>query len=530
MLQRGLRGDDVAGWQLFLIGQKFDPGIADGIFGADTLAATVAFQSAHHLEADGKVGRNTLACALQLGFGSLPDPEDLEEKGPNWPPRPDDLPTIGLAERQALFGKFEYVADPHPGERERIRVLGSWAKDNIVTIEVPQLVGKKGAAPKGQVTCHRRAADQIRALFAAWERARLLDRVLTWDGCYNPRFIRGSDTILSQHAFGSAFDINAAQNGYGAEPARVGKPGSVRELVQIANELGFFWGGHFSGRLDGMHFEIARLVEVGDPVSVTVPSVRALEVPAGVDKTGSESLTGSAFYERIRSLLGQPREDAIHEAITSGATPDFLQSWQPIQLSAVDAQGATHTGVVYVLPDYLCVGTDADFFRLPMAPLTAQRIADAFGCILPTTKLVNRIHAQAALRLTPRSLPACPEMTCTPYFKRHDDLVEAQRAGRGTGTLVAGHKKDVVITNRLIWRGRKVAIYGWHYPNGTAIQDLCTAHDDTYADYSHGIRLVKGTMIVDGKEMPVADVLRDPRLHVLLSDEGPLRVTAYKPT
>jgi len=31
----------------------------------------------------------------------------------------------------------------------------------------------------------------------------------------------------------------------------------VRELVASANELGFFWGGHFSQPKDGMHFEFA---------------------------------------------------------------------------------------------------------------------------------------------------------------------------------------------------------------------------------------------------------------------------------
>ncbi|XXT16670.1 hypothetical protein WME94_41215 [Sorangium sp. So ce429] len=64
-------------------GQRFDPGIAGCIFGADALTATLAFQTAHHLASDGKVGRNTLACGLQLGFSSLLDPEDQEERGPN---------------------------------------------------------------------------------------------------------------------------------------------------------------------------------------------------------------------------------------------------------------------------------------------------------------------------------------------------------------------------------------------------------------------------------------------------------------
>ena len=43
-------------------------------------------------------------------------------------------------------------------------------------------------------------------------------------------------------------------------PAPAGAEGSVRELVDIANAHGFFWGGHFKGRPDGMHFEVAKLL------------------------------------------------------------------------------------------------------------------------------------------------------------------------------------------------------------------------------------------------------------------------------
>ena len=93
--------------------------------------------------------------------------------------------------------------------------------------------------------------------------------------------------------------------------------------------------------------------------------------------------------------------------------------------------------------------------------------------------------------------------------------------------LTAGHKKDIVITNRLTWKPKKVAIYGWHYPGGGVVQDLCTVHGDFYADYSHGVRLVHGTMIADGETREVAEVLTDPILSVLLSDEGPLHVVGY---
>ena len=46
---------------------------------------------------------------------------------------------------------------------------------------------------------------------------------------------------LSNHSFGSAFDINFVDNMLGTEPAISGQRGSVRELVSAANSLGIFW-------------------------------------------------------------------------------------------------------------------------------------------------------------------------------------------------------------------------------------------------------------------------------------------------
>jgi hypothetical protein len=43
-------------------------------------------------------------------------------------------------------------------------------------------------------------------------------------------------------------------------PPIVGEKGSVRLLVPLANKFGFFWGGHYRNRKDGMHFELAKLL------------------------------------------------------------------------------------------------------------------------------------------------------------------------------------------------------------------------------------------------------------------------------
>lgn len=182
----------------------------------------------------------------------------VSDKGQDFPPRPDFFPLKDTAARQALFGKFDFAVEPQPGNPEHIRILGDWQAENIVSVAVTQTgIGKKGKPLAFDFNV--RAAAQLKNLWAEWESAGLLDRIVTFDGSFEPRMIRGTTQSLSCHSFGGAFDINAALNPLQRMPPLVGQPGCVRELVGIANKWGFFWGGHFRTRLDGMHFEVAQL-------------------------------------------------------------------------------------------------------------------------------------------------------------------------------------------------------------------------------------------------------------------------------
>lgn len=257
-LRKGSEGDLVCVWQTFLLGQGFDPQGQDGKFGARTAAATRAFQRKHGLATDGVAGRHTLLAAMQLGFELIEEPAP-GNSGSDFPPYPGFPPLTSTAARQALFGAFEYRAEPRPGNREHIRILGGWTQDSIVTVTIPQLRTALGPQAPAGMPFHRKGAAQLQALWAAWEENGLLARVQSFDGAFVPRFVRGSTSVLSNHAFGSAFDINAGQNPLGVRPPLTGERGSVRELAAIAESLGFFWGGHFGRRPDGMHFEIAAL-------------------------------------------------------------------------------------------------------------------------------------------------------------------------------------------------------------------------------------------------------------------------------
>jgi hypothetical protein len=177
-----------------------------------------------------------------------------------------------------------------------------------------------------------------------------------------------------------------------------------------------------------------------------------------------------------------------------------------------------------VLPDYLSVGTDEDHVLVPMSLGAALAVGDALGFTLPTRRLVDAIHAQARVRLAPRPMPPGDAMRSTEYFVRHNDTVRAQRRATGSApsALTAGHKKDLVLTNRLWDAPGRLALYGWHRETGSPIQPLSTVHGERYADYSHGIRLVGTTAFVDGAARSLFEVLRDPRLARALSDEGPI--------
>lgn len=214
----------------------------------------------------------------------------------------------------------------------------------------------------------------------------------------------------------------------------------------------------------------------------------------------------------------------MHELL-KGNLPAFLRNLVPIELSYARPNSKPLTATIFVTPDYLAVGTDADFLRIPMNLHSAAAIASHFGFLLPTKKIVDAIYRESRFHFMPQPLPAGPQMTSTGYYRLHNQMIEEQSRARGIslGALVSGHKKDLVITNRLVARPGQLAIYGWHRGFGDPIQPLSTVHGAGYADYSHGIRLVSEIVILDGKVRSVRDILRDPSLAKILSDEGVIR-------
>ena len=63
------------------------------------------------------------------------------------------------AQREAVFGHYDYVPAPERDNPEAIRILGTWERDNIVPVPIPQLRKALGNRGPETITFHRLAAE-----------------------------------------------------------------------------------------------------------------------------------------------------------------------------------------------------------------------------------------------------------------------------------------------------------------------------------------------------------------------------------
>lgn len=239
-----------------------------------------------------------------------------------------------------------------------------------------------------------------------------------------------------------------------------------------------------------------------------------------------EAAAGTGLYRQTGFMKWNEREPLVEKEILAGNVPDFLRKFIAIKTAITDsATGRRIEATYYVSPDYLSVGSNEDWARVPLTPMTAQRIADSLQCFLPTSKMVDDIYRAAKVKLEPVPLYASRDSAI--IFWHHHLIIEGQRQGRKG--LIAGIKKDVVISGKINrdTRPDRVAIYGWHKTDGKPIQPLYTGHINWYVDYSHGIRLVYRKIKVGKRWMDYTEVLAHPVFKTLLCNEAWCDYTKY---
>ncbi|WP_296741469.1 M15 family metallopeptidase [Mesorhizobium sp.] len=220
---------------------------------------------------------------------------------------------------------------PRDNQADLIAFYGTPGPDverQLVNVVPPFRMTYEGAPIKA-IRFHRKAAAALEAaLREIWDHyghdQKRIDAlgISKYAGTYNPRKVRGSATKWSNHAFGAAIDLNAAENGFGAGHGTMPQP-----VIDAFKRQGARWGGDYRGRTDPMHFEFCDAT--GYPgVARPVALVDAPQVDGDGDQGGDDSTDFSAqrkptFLKRALQWLG---------AGGSLSFLGYLTSWQVVAI------------------------------------------------------------------------------------------------------------------------------------------------------------------------------------------------------
>lgn len=156
-----------------------------------------------------------------------------------------------------LFGPVRFRTASNQWIRgDQIRFLSGFDTGDITPVNVPQLADIAGAH-HGVLPFHRRGHAQLLKAFAEIEGQGLMHHIKTCAGTINQRLRKptsgGLSKLPSNHAFGTAIDLNSDDGSLGA---------SVAPVAPIFKRNGFRWGADFN---DPMHFELATFLADGQP-------------------------------------------------------------------------------------------------------------------------------------------------------------------------------------------------------------------------------------------------------------------------
>ena len=226
----------------------------DGRFGANTLAAVNKYKSNKNINNKGAnygiVGETTWKILMS------------DTKVINKPNTSDTYsPSAGYnkCHTNGQFGTMYYRTGGKTKYHTLIERDPKWEAENLVYVQVPKVItdsGKISGATRLRV--NKNVEKQWKQVLAAFEKnPELLKYVKNIDpGTSYARYITGSTTTPSNHCWGTAIDINAAQypQGKKIDASNKNDP-QVILWEKVFKPAGFSWGNDFS-HADPMHFEI----------------------------------------------------------------------------------------------------------------------------------------------------------------------------------------------------------------------------------------------------------------------------------
>lgn len=254
-----------------------------------------------------------------------------------------------------------------------------------------------------------------------------------------------------------------------------------------------------------------------------------------------------------RKQIDEREVEIVNRITKSGDIPDFMRTFHAVKIVS-----AGYTVVFYAMPDYLAVGTDARFVRFPLSGPGGQEVANRFGCILPTEKMVQAIWDSPRTARAPYlhlPLDKYDGPVSTRFVIQHNATVETLRKQEGITALglLCGPKKELTINQKAMHNplqpvephhltgvmtanGYPMLFYGgWMRPGlkpgvfekrpkqgagGTSD----AAHHSNHFEYAVGVRLIHHTLYYRKghsiwKTITVRDALKDPDFYKLISVE-----------
>src|SRR6478609_9584874 len=113
-------------------------------------------------------------------------------------------------------------------------------------------------------------------------------------------------------------------------------------------------------------------------------SGRVLDLPA----RPKNSLTGSAFVQKIKDLAPAKREQAIVTEILKGNIPNFERFLTPVERRLTSGPYRGQILRFWAVPDYLAIGSDRDYVRVPLNMYSVKLLSKKLDLSLPTEKMV----------------------------------------------------------------------------------------------------------------------------------------------
>ncbi|MEU4155684.1 M15 family metallopeptidase [Actinoplanes sp. NPDC026670] len=155
-----------------------------------------------------------------------------------------------------------------------------------------------------------------------------------WNWGHNYRVIRGA-TALSNHASGTAIDLNAPEHPLGKANTFSAKQVKAIRVILAFCEGVVRWGGDYKGRKDDMHFEIVKNAAAVKKVADKIRKLRAPKPPAAPAPAPSKpSIPAKPAPAPAKPAPAKPaklKEDGVLGATT-------IKRWQQVMGTKADGK------------------------------------------------------------------------------------------------------------------------------------------------------------------------------------------------